>query len=134
MKLIQYVTAHIALMTLMKKEFPYAASFKLVDLKRRIAPKVEFYTAEEQKLVCEYAKCDDKGRPIINGDRFDCRGETPEEVSANAKAYEKKKLELCSVEDEEEQAKIKLKLPENVCISPEVVEALDAFIEFEVTE
>ncbi len=133
MKLIQYVTAHVALMTLMKKEFPYAVAYKLVELKRRIAPKVEFYAEEEGKLVREYAKCNDKGKPDIKGDSFECKGDTPEEISANVKAYEQKKRELCAVEDEEDKTKIKIKLPENVCITPEVIEALDAFVEFEVS-
>ena len=134
MKLIQYVTAHIALMTIMKKEFPYAVAFRLVELKRRIAPKVEFYAEEERKLVERFAVKDDKGKPIINGSNFECAGSDPAEVAANVREYERLKQELCAVPDDEPSPGVKVKLPEDALISPEVIESLDGFIEFEVAE
>ena len=133
MKLIQYIVAHTALVTLAKKEFPYAIAYKLVDLKRRIAPKVEFYAAEEHKLVERFGERDKDGKLIIKGSHFNCKGETPEEVADNVREYERLKLELNAVEDENAFEKITLKLPDDVCISPEVIEALDGFAVFEVS-
>lgn len=134
MKLIQYITAHIALLTLTKKEFPYATAYKLVELKRRIAPKVEFYTEEERKLVERFAARDEKGKPVIKGTHFDCAGETTEEVAENIREYERLKQELNCVEDDEPIERVTLTLPHDICITPEVIEALEPFVSFEVAE
>ncbi len=133
MKLIQYIVAHTALMTLSKKEFPYAIAYKLVELKRRIAPKVEFYGEEERKLVERFGERDEKGKLIIKGSHFNCKGETPDEVAANVREFEKLKAELNAVADEEAFEPVVLKLPEDVCISPEVIESLEGFVTFEVS-
>lgn len=134
MKLIQYITAHVALITLSKKEFPYASAYRLVELKRRIAPKVEFYAEEERKLVERFGERDEKGKLTIKGTRFVCKGDTPEAVEANVREYERLKLELNAVEDEEPWERITLELPEDVRVSPEVIEALETFICFEVAK
>lgn len=132
MKLIQYITAHVALMTLMKKEFPYAISYKLVALKRRIAPKVEFYAEEERKLVERFGERDEKGKLKISGSHFNCKGDTPEEVAANVREYERLKAELNAVDDDEPFEAITLKLPDDMCITPDVIESFDGFVKFEV--
>ncbi len=134
MKLIQYIVAHTALMTLAKKEFPYAIAYKLVELKRRIAPKVEYYGEEERKLVERFGERDENGKLKISGSHFNCKGDTPDEVAANVREYERLKLELNAVEDEEAFTPITLKLPKDMCISLEVIESLDGFVVFEVAE
>lgn len=134
MKLIEYVAAHIALMTLVKKEFPFVISYKLFELRRRIAPKVSFYQDEERALAAKFAKSDGTGKPDIKGDRFECRGDTPEEAAANAKLYMEKRRELENVEDHEAVTREVIRLPANMEVSPEVLWALSPFIIFEVDD
>lgn len=132
MNLLKYVAAYTSLVILMKKELPYKTAYELVKLKRQLAPKVEYYAAEESALVKRFAKCDERGEPIINGTRFDCRGDTPEEIAANTREFERLRLELGSVSDDEEIERVKITLPDDVKISPEVIEALYEFVDFEV--
>lgn len=132
MNLLNYVAAYTSLMILTKKEFPYKAAYELVKLKRKLAPKVEYYAAEEAKLVRRFAKCDERGEPIVNGTRFDCKGETPEEIAANTREFERLRRELGSVSDDEEIERVKITLPDDIKISPEVIESLEEFIDFEV--
>lgn len=134
MKLIKYVNAHLALALLSKKEFPYSVSLKLVTLKKKIAPKVEFYSAEENKLAARYACKDEKGHPIISGGRFECVGDTDAERHANAKEFEAKRRELGLTDDDETFERVTVKVPEDFALSPESLEALSDFVEFEVTE
>ncbi|MBQ8249063.1 MAG: hypothetical protein IJY93_04175 [Clostridia bacterium] len=133
MNLLQYVAAYTSLMILMKKEFPYTQAYELVKLKRRLSPKVEYYAAEEAALVKRFAKCDERGEPIINGTRFDCKGDTPEEVAVNTREFECLRRELGSVVDDAEIERVKVTLSDDIMVSPEVIEALEAFIDFEVT-
>lgn len=132
MQLIKYVAAYTSLSILMKKEFPYKVAYELVKLKRKLVPKVEYYAAEEAVLVKRFAKCDERGEPIINGSHFDCKGDTPEEITSNTRLFEHLRRELGAVEDDEEIVRVKMPIADDVKIIPEVIEALADFIEFEV--
>lgn len=134
MKLIQYVNAHIALGMLAKKELPYTISLKLVTLKRSIAPKVEFYVAEEKKLADRFARADDNGKPAYTGGRFECKGDTPDEVRANTAEFERLRDCLSMTEDDEAPEKVTVKVPEDFAVTPEALEALEPFIEFATAE
>lgn len=132
MNLLQYIAAYTSLMILMKREFPYTQAYELVKLKRKLAPKVEYYAAEEAALVKRFAKCDEHGEPIVNGTHFDCKGDTPEEIAANTREFEQLRRELGAVTDNEKVERVKVMLADYIMISPEVIEALEAFVDFEV--
>ena len=130
MKLLQYVSAYIALLTLTKKEMPYAASYELVKLKQRIFPKVEYYTEEEKKLVNRFAQTDESGRPTIRNGSFTCKGDGERERAANTAEYERLRGDLGNVEDGDAIIKPVIRLPEDIRVSPEVLEALEPFVTF----
>ncbi len=134
MKLIQYVNAHIALGMLARKELPYSVSLKLVTLKRSIAPKVEFYIAEEKKLADRFARVGDNGKPAYDGGKFECMGDTPEEIRANTVEFERLRGELGMTEDDEVPEKVNVRVPEDFSVTPEALEALEPFVSFEVAE
>lgn len=134
MRLIEYATAYIALMVLAKKDFPFSISYELVKLKRRILPKVEYYTEQEHALIKRYAQLDENGNPIIHDGQFTCHGDTVEEQIANTQEYERLHRELDMVEDHEVIERIMLKLPGSLEVRPETLEALAPFIEFEVAQ
>lgn len=134
MKLIQYVNAQIALGMLARKELPYSVSLKLVTLKRSIAPKVEFYIAEEKKLADRFARVGDNGKPAYTGGKFECAGDTPEEIHANTAEFERLRGELGMTEDDETPEKINVRVTEEFQITPEALEALEPFVSFEVAE
>ena len=132
MKLIQYVTAYMALAALVKKEFPYETAYKIVSLKQRLAGKVDFYVAEEKKLVEKFAKKDADGAVVTRGAEFFYKGETDEEIGENRRAFERARAELGALDTGEEIEPITIRVPEDVRISPEAIEALDGIAVFEV--
>ena len=132
MKLIQCVTAYIALSTLSKKEFSYDTSYKIVKLRQELASDVDFYAAEEKKLVERFAKLDETGAVAVRGGEFFYKGETEAELRENRAAFERARAELGAIEIDREIDTVSLVIPAGVRVSPETIEALGGLVEFEV--
>lgn len=124
MLILKAVTAYMAAMQLMEQELDYKTAHALVLLKSRLQPHVEFFSAQEMKLVQEYGKKDENGGVVYTEPgRFALS--SPE---AGAE-YSEKRLELAQVEIQEEWEKLRVPQPER--IKPAVLEALQDFLEFE---
>lgn len=123
MQLIQCVSAYLALIALSDKEYDYRTAHALTVLKRKLKPHVEFYTAEERKLVSEYAQKDDAGKAV-----FTPHGTFVFKDGAKPEEYAERRAELGAVEVGEEFAPVCASAPS--AISPAHLEALEGFVCF----
>lgn len=123
MILIETVNAYVAILALMNKETDYKTAHALLMLKQRLSPHVEFFSAEEKKLVERFGQKDGEGNVILSGNRLVFAKD------ADPKEYEQKRLELSGVEVPWIFAKVKIAPPSE--IRPIHIEALLPFIEFE---
>lgn len=123
MYLIRAVNAYAALLPLMEQEMPYAAAHTIAETKRTLQPHAEFFAKEEQKLVAQYAARTE------NGDiQWTAAGSFQFKSQQAAAAYEKKRLELCGVEVEEDLRPVELETPDK--IRPMQIEALEGIVRF----
>ena len=124
MFLIECVNAYMAVQALMEVECDYRTAHALVVLKKRLLPHVEFFSAEEMKLVEAYAARGEDGKVKMDGSRFVFA------PGADTAAYARRRAELGTVEVEEEFPVLHAPLPPKV--KPVHIEALEKFIEFQV--
>ena len=97
------------------------------EVKRATSDLKDFFVEEERKLVEEYAARDEDGRIRVNENgRFALR------AGACAADYEKARKELAETETGAEGEKIRVRAPET--ITPEQLEALAPWIEWEAEE
>jgi len=123
MLLIEAVAAYTAAMQMMEREMDYATAHALLLLKKRLQPHAEFYAERELELARSYGAKDDEGRVQTDElGRFTFRDEEA------GREHNRRKLELGSVELQENWEKLRAPRPER--ISPAVLEALSAFIVF----
>lgn len=123
MTLIQIVEANAALKQLSKKEWDYASAHKLVMLKRKLAPHVEFYSEKEHAIAREYGEKSADGKLIVDsagGISF------TEENSAHffAERYKLRNVEIAEPIEA-------IHIPQPDAITPACLEALERFIVFE---
>lgn len=123
MLLIQCVNAYMATVYLMEKEWDYKTAYTLAELKRALQPHVDFFIQEEQKLIQEYGKKDEKGHVA-----FTEKGTFPFASAEDAPKYNAKRFELGQVPVEMKWKVKKLPRPER--IKPVHLEALEGFIDF----
>lgn len=127
MKLIEAVNAYMAAQALSREKMPYATALAVVKVKRATSDLKDFFVEEERKLVEEYAARDEDGRIRVNENgRFALR------AGACAADYEKARKELAETETGAEGEKIRVRAPET--ITPEQLEALAPWIEWEAEE
>lgn len=125
MKLKEAMNAYLAAETLSREKLPYATAAAIVQVKRETREFAELYLQEERKLVEAYAETDENGMIRIdeNG-RFRCR------EGLRAADYEKSRKDLGETEVAVEAQKMRVSAPET--ITAEQIEALSAWMEFEV--
>ena len=125
MKLKEAMSAYLAAETLSREKLPYATAAAIVQVKRETREFAELYLQEERKLVEAYAETDENGMIRIdeNG-RFRCRD------GLRAADYEKSRKDLGETEVAVEAQKMRVSAPET--ITAEQIEALSAWMEFEV--
>ena len=123
MYLLQCVAAYTAVLALMRKETDYETAYALVTLKRLLEPHVEFFCAEEMKLVREYAEQDGSGGLKLTED-----GGFVFRDKALAPEYARRRAELGTVEVREKFPHFTLPRPKSIL--PAHLEALDAFVSF----
>lgn len=123
MLLIQCVNAYMATVYLMEKEWDYKTAYTLAELKRALQPHVDFFIQEEQKLIQEYGKKDEKGHVA-----FTEKGTFRFASAEDAPKYNAKRFELGQVPVEMKWKVKKLPRPER--IKPVHLEALEGFIDF----
>lgn len=124
MLLIKAVTAFMAVSQMMDQEQDFNTAYTLLTLKRKLQPHAEFFTQNELKLASEYGEQDEKGNVI-----YDEIGRFKFKSPEAGMEYNRKKIELGSVEVEEDWTKKSIKRPER--IKPAQLEALQDFIVFE---
>lgn len=124
MHLIEIVEAYIALLELMRKESDYQTAHAMVTLKRALKPQADFFTAEETKLMEQYAKKDEKGR-VITTEQGRFLFAHPDQ----APEYARRRTELAMVEVTDPFPQIVIPPPAR--ITPQQLEALEGFIRFE---
>lgn len=122
MLLIQCVTAYVVLRELMEKEYDYKTAYAIVTLARKLKPHVEFYSAEEVKLIERFAVKDEKNKVILEGNSWKLKD------PADAEEYRASILALGAVEVDEFNEPIKVPAMPN--IKPAHIDALLGFIEF----
>lgn len=123
MKLIQCVEAYTALQGLMNENCDYATAHALVQLRRALAPHVEFFLDGERRLVDEFAAKNGRGEVVYTGPaKFRFADES------RAGEYARRRTELGSVEVEEEFRKFSVRAPRR--ITPAQLDALEAFVTF----
>ena len=123
MKLIQCITAYLALAQLMRTEWDFAAAHSLLLLKRALQPHVDFYRQEEWKLVERYGKKNEKGMVPLEKN-----GQFPFEKTEYAQLFraEKNKLNAVAVEG---LGVYTIHAPKK--IKPALLEAMCGLIRFE---
>lgn len=117
MKLIKCVSAYRAVTELSAMEWSYRQARSILQLKGRLEPEVRFFAAEELKLVRRFAE----QQPDRNG--------AYTVSSEQAAAFQGKRQELEQLEVLEDFLPTRLTPPDR--IRPELLEALEGFVEFE---
>ncbi len=123
MLLIEAVTAYTAALAMMETETDYATAHALVLLKKRLQPHAEFFAERELELAREYGAAGPDGK--LAADEL---GRFPFRDEEAGREYQRRKLELGSVELQEAWEKLRAPRPER--IRPAVLEALSPFITF----
>lgn len=118
MVLIKCVGAWRALSELSSMEWNYADAWKIVELKRAMEPQVQFFAKEELELVRH-----------ITGQYPNPDGSFTITAAASAE-LRKQRTELERV-DTTLQLELPVKLPAPERIRPELLEALEGFVEFQ---
>lgn len=117
--LAECVRAYQAVMEMMVKDgCDFAFAHALVMARRELEPHMTFYGEKEEALIDKYAKRDEKGEIIRDGNRIQVE---------NMPAFEKERAELNGVEVEISPRKVK-KAPES--LKPSVLEGLMLILEF----
>ncbi len=126
MLLIKCVTAHLVMRELMEKEMDYKSAHAVMMLFHALKPHVDFYAAEERKLIERYAQRDDDGRVKFDGNNW-----TMADISlTNEYLSEISSLGGIEIEGFAEPVKVSA-MPD---IRPRQLEALAGFIEFGAVE
>ena len=123
MELIKKVNAYMALSVLSKEKFSYKDAYSIATLKQNLKEDYEFFSNEERALVSKVSKKDGNGKVQTFPD-----GHFEFENEEKAKEYNESMREL-SMLDTTAPEKIKITPPSS--ITPELLEVLLDFIDFE---
>lgn len=123
MKLIKIVKAYSAARNIAPRKLEMRFNYAICKTLRQLQGDFEFYALREQELVKQFAKCDDKGEPIMDGNKFSFRD------SESAAAYINAHRDLDEMEIEQDDYK-RPRAPWPDDTEPEYVMALENFIDF----
>lgn len=123
MKLIQCITAFVAVKSLAEQKTDYRSAYNLMLLKRDLAAQTEFYAEKERQLADEFGRRGADGHAIIGAD-----GRFALEDTTRAPEYVRRHAELDALDVEWNAPVRKLSFPESV--TPAQLEALEGFVEF----
>lgn len=125
MKLAEVINTILAIDALKETELDGKTAYALFITKKALLPHYEFYCEEEQKLINKYAKRDENGRIVSDG-------ETIQFVSTEAtKEFAAKRKELFNMEVDIEFKRYKIMLPKTIKLV--LLEALSSFFDFDIT-
>lgn len=124
MTLMQYVTAYVAVQSLMERETDYGSALALLLLKRKLEPQAQFFAQKEQELVNRYAARKKDGTIEWTSQSTFAFAE-PEKAAE----YAAERAKLGSTVGSKGFKRVKLKAPER--LTPAQLEALEPFVEFE---
>ena len=116
MELIKHVNAYMALSALSKEKYSYKDAYSIIKLKNELKEDFEFFGCKEREIVAKTSK---KG--TAKGNYFEFADSTAKEE------YERAMLEL-SILEVKDVNRITIRPPEK--ITPEMLEALEAYVEF----
>lgn len=127
MKLSKIIAAYNVLEKMSDHLYDYGVAYKLYALKKDMVPHVQFYAAEELKMVEKYAEKNENGKAVIqpNG-KFNF-------ISTEAKKEFLEDSEALGNVTADWNREV-LKLPIAPMMSMKQLEALDGFIEFGAEE
>lgn len=127
MKLSRIIAAYNVLESMADHLYDFKVAYQLYTLKKEMVPHVQFYAAEELKMVEKYAEKNENGKAVIqpNGKFNFMSAEAKEGFLADNEA-----LGNVTAEWNREV----LKLPVAPMMSMKQLEALDGFIEFGAEE
>ena len=127
MKLSKIIAAYNVLETMTNHLYDYKVAYQLYTLKKDMLPHVQFYAAEELKMVEKYAEKNENGKAVIRADgKFNfMSAEAKEGFLADSEALGNVTADW---------SREVLKLPIAPMISMKQLEALDGFIEFGAEE
>lgn len=127
MKLSKIIAAYNVLETMTNHLYDYKVAYQLYTLKKDMVPHVQFYAAEELKMVEKYAEKSENGKAVIRADgKFNFMSvEAKEGFLADSEALGNVTADW---------SREVLKLPIAPMISMKQLEALDGFIEFGAEE
>ena len=127
MKLSKIIAAYTVLETMTNHLYDYKVAYQLYTLKKDMVPHVQFYAAEELKMVEKYAEKNENGKAVIQPDgKFNfMSAEAKEGFLADSEALGNVTADW---------SREVLKLPITPMISMKQLEALDGFIEFGAEE
>ena len=123
MTLMEAVMAHVAAAEMGRQTLPYSLALALVKIKQATQAEMETFAAEERKLVEQYAARDEDGNIRVSGARFTFRD------PRDRADYEEDRRRLGETQTEVQQEKLTAPAPDS--ISPEALEALSKFIDFQ---
>ena len=126
MKLMEAVNAYLAADEMSRERWSYEVALAVVKVKRALKDEVDFFLAEERKLVARYAQKDDRGNIRLTGEgRFVFRD------PLEGADYERERRALGETEVTPTHKLLRVRAPAE--IKPAYIEALEGFVEF-VTE
>ena len=127
MKLSKIIAAYNVLETMTNHLYDYKVAYQLYTLKKDMVSHVQFYAAEELKMVEKYAEKNENGKAVIQPDgKFNfMSAEAKEGFLADSEALGNVTADW---------SREVLKLPITPMISMKQLEALDGFIEFGAEE
>ena len=132
MKLINYANAHMALTVLSKAQLPVSNAYAVYKLRRDIAPKADFFVAREREIISKYGAKRNDGSIDIRDGKVAILGDTEAERADNLAAYNRERDALCNIDENEVLCKPVIRLPADIRITPEMIEAIEAVAVIEV--
>jgi len=122
MKAGKIIRAYAAIMPLMKETLTLQESYELLKLKKKLQAEAEIFTQQEMTLIDQLADKDEKGKTVINeSGQFKISG--PDKV----KEYQAQRQALENIEIEWDAKAVTIHTER---VRPEIMEALEGFIEF----
>ncbi len=122
MYLIECINAYISATQMQQKETDYQTAYALLRVKRELQTQVDFFRAEELKLIKKYARTDESGQiQWLGTERIEF------EDAASAEEFKREREKLCMTQTDEPET-LRAPIPER--ISPAQLEALEKFIRF----
>lgn len=125
MKLSEIIAAYAAAESLLHERMDFGTAAALVQLRAELKPVAEYYLQEERRLMLRYAEQDETGHVVYTGPNTFSFADPKD-----APAYAEQRRRLAETDTDIRYDRRRCPAPPQ--ISPGAIEALGAFIDFEV--